>query len=56
MANGMHQYENMLSLGNAMSRAPIMSGISEVAERTDQDRDDHEEDHDRAVHREQLVR
>ena len=26
-ANGMHQYDSMFSLGNAMSRAPIISGI-----------------------------
>ena len=30
MAGGMNQYENMFSLGNAMSRAPIMSGIKKL--------------------------
>ena len=26
-AKGMHQYDSMFSFGNAMSRAPIISGI-----------------------------
>ncbi len=30
IAGGMNQYENMFSFGNAMSRAPIMSGIRKL--------------------------
>ena len=47
------QNDSMLRRGNAMSRAPIMQRDAEVAEAADQDRRDREEDHDRAVHREQ---
>ncbi len=43
----------MLSVGNAMSSAPIISGIKEVAEGPRQNRDDHQEDHHRGVHGEQ---
>ena len=54
-AGHMNQYDIMFSFGNAMSRAPIISGISEVAERAGQQRDDHEEDHHRGVHAEEHV-
>ena len=55
IAGGMNQYENMFSFGKRHVARPDHERDQEVAERPGQERDDHEEDHDRRVHREQLV-
>ena len=48
------QYANAFSRGNATSGAPICSGMMHVREAGEQRRREHQQ-HDRAVHREQLV-
>ena len=54
-AGHMNQYDSMFSFGNAMSWAPIISGIRKLPNAPGQDRDDHEEDHHRGVHGEEHV-
>ncbi len=47
--------DTMLSRGNAMSGAPICSGIRKFAHTPDKQRHDGEEHHDRAVHGDQRI-
>ena len=53
VAANMVQNDSRFSSGNAMSRAPISSGMQKLPNAADQDRRHGEEDHDRAVHGEQ---
>ena len=54
-AGHMNQYDSMFSFGKRHVAGADHERDQEVAERAGQDRDDHEEDHHRGVHREQHV-
>ena len=54
LPNAYSQYASAFNRGNDTSGAPICNGTVEVRER-EQDRRREEQQHDRAVHREQLV-